>query len=417
MKKSHLSRFLISLLGVALMTAAPLTHAQRSYIGTWSDIYPASSSKNNAQCALCHTSITSGSSDNPYGTAIRSSSAGSISARIVDVEDLDSDSDPTASDNITEINANAQPGWTGTAPTGVVGDLDPAGNLPPVADANGPYTGTEGQQVQFDGSASNDPDGTITAWDWTFGDGNVGTGESPVHTYATDGIYDVSLVVTDNDSDLSAPSVTTASIEPAPQDPVADPGGPYNGIAGIAVVFDGNGSFDPDGGNITQYDWDFGDGNTGIDVAPSHIYAADGSYPVTLMVVDDEGALSAPVSTTANIASDQDGDGTPDDMDNCILVANVDQRDTDNDGYGNICDADLVNTDGLNIVNLSDFSQFRSVFGSAAPDVAPFVLADHADFNGDDDHTVNLSDFSIFRSYFGKPPGPSCIDLPGGCVP
>ena len=106
------------------------------------------------------------------------------------------------------------------------------------------------------------------------------------------------------------------------------------------------------------------------------------------------------------IVADTDSDGIHDDQDNCTLVANPGQRDTDGDGYGNFCDADLVNTDGLNIVNLSDFSQFRSVFGSAVPDVVPFVLADHADFIGNGQ--VNLSDFSIFRSYFGKPPGPSC---------
>ena len=95
--------------------------------------------------------------------------------------------------------------------------------------------------------------------------------------------------------------------------------------------------------------------------------------------------------------SDTDGDGMHDNIDNCINVANADQRDTDGDGYGNACDADLVNTDGLNIVNLSDYSVFRSVFGTADPD---------ADFNGDG--IVNLSDYSIFRAAFGKAPGPSC---------
>ena len=95
--------------------------------------------------------------------------------------------------------------------------------------------------------------------------------------------------------------------------------------------------------------------------------------------------------------SDTDGDGMHDNIDNCINVANADQRDTDGDGYGNACDADLVNTDGQNIVNLSDYSVFRSVFGTADPD---------ADFNGDG--MVNLSDYSIFRAAFGKAPGPSC---------
>ncbi len=95
---------------------------------------------------------------------------------------------------------------------------------------------------------------------------------------------------------------------------------------------------------------------------------------------------------------DTDGDGVTDDLDNCTLVANADQRDTNADGYGNICDADFT---GDLLVNLSDYSVFRSAFGTADPD---------ADFNGDG--VVNLSDYSIFRASFGKAPGPSCCGTP-----
>jgi hypothetical protein len=104
------------------------------------------------------------------------------------------------------------------------------------------------------------------------------------------------------------------------------------------------------------------------------------------------------LGTTATLpCPDTDLDGIPGMSDNCTLKPNADQRDTNGDGYGNICDADL---NGDRTVNLSDFSLFRSAFGTAGPD---------ADFNGSG--SVNLSNFSIFRSSFGKAPGPSCCAL------
>jgi PKD repeat protein len=51
--------------------------------------------------------------------------------------------------------------------------------------------------VDFDASASNDSDGTIVTWDWSFGDGGVDTGENPSHTYASSGTYTIGLTVTD----------------------------------------------------------------------------------------------------------------------------------------------------------------------------------------------------------------------------
>jgi PKD repeat protein len=50
----------------------------------------------------------------------------------------------------------------------------------------------------FDGSPSTDPDGTITAYAWDFGDGATGAGQSAAHTYASAGTYTVSLTVTDD---------------------------------------------------------------------------------------------------------------------------------------------------------------------------------------------------------------------------
>jgi plastocyanin len=56
-----------------------------------------------------------------------------------------------------------------------------------------------GSPVSFDGSASKDPDGSITAFSWSFGDGSpAGSGAKPTHRYAAPGTYTVKLTVTDS---------------------------------------------------------------------------------------------------------------------------------------------------------------------------------------------------------------------------
>ncbi len=155
---------------------------------------------------------------------------------------------------------------------------------PPVADANGPYTGTVNDPVQFDGSGSTDSDGNIVSYAWSFGDGSTGTGVSPTHAYTATGVYDVSLTVTDDDG-LQSTDNTTATIGIGDLPPVADANGPYTGTVGVAVVFDGTGSTDPNN-NIESYAWDFGDGSTGTGATPSHTYAAADIYTVSLTVTD-----------------------------------------------------------------------------------------------------------------------------------
>ena len=94
-------------------------------------------------------------------------------------------------------------------------------------------------------------------------------------------------------------------------------------------------------------------------------------------------------------SADTDGDGVGDHIDNCTLVINPAQRDTDFDGFGNVCDPDFDNS---LLVDTADLSFFNTRFFSADPD---------ADLNGDG--FVNATDLAILKSFFFKPPGPSAL--------
>ena len=96
---------------------------------------------------------------------------------------------------------------------------------------------------------------------------------------------------------------------------------------------------------------------------------------------------------------DTDGDGVPDADDNCTLASNADQIDSDADGFGNACDADLNND---NIVNFADLGIFRlAFFGNPNAD----NWNPDADFNGDGN--VGFIDLGLMRTYFFGPPGPA----------
>ena len=87
------------------------------------------------------------------------------------------------------------------------------GNRAPRADAGGPYQGTPGVPVTLSGSGSLDPDGDALTFAWDFGDGTTGSAETPVHIYAVEGVYQVSLIVRDGQTE-SEPSSTSVTVVP-----------------------------------------------------------------------------------------------------------------------------------------------------------------------------------------------------------
>jgi Dockerin type I domain len=99
--------------------------------------------------------------------------------------------------------------------------------------------------------------------------------------------------------------------------------------------------------------------------------------------------------------ADDDRDGVPNAADNCASVANADQRDSDGDGIGNACDADIAQPNDCT-VNFLDLAVVKTAFFSTPS--APNWNAD-ADFNGDG--VVNFADLAVVNGSFFQAPGPS----------
>ncbi len=104
--------------------------------------------------------------------------------------------------------------------------------------------------------------------------------------------------------------------------------------------------------------------------------------------------------TFAPPVPDTDGDGVPDNLDNCTLVANPSQCDSDGDGYGNRCDGDFNNN---GFTNAQDTTLFRQQLGQ--PSVGPTYNQADLNCNG----FVNAQDTTILRTLIGQPPGPSAL--------
>ena len=169
-------------------------------------------------------------------------------------------------------------------------------DVPPTADAGGPYSGAEGSAIAFNGSGST---GAVT-YSWNFGDGSSGSGVSPSHTYTDNGTYTVTLTVENNSSQTDSES-STVTVSNA--NPVVNAGGNKASNEGSSIAF--SGSFTDAGSADTHtYAWDFGDGNSASSLSTSHTYIQNGSYTATLTVTDDDGGQgsSSATVTVNNVA-------------------------------------------------------------------------------------------------------------------
>jgi PKD repeat protein len=130
---------------------------------------------------------------------------------------------------------------------------------------------------------------TITGRSWTFGDGTSSTAASGTHSYAAAGTYTVTLTVADSNglSDAEAMSVTVA----APPPNVAPVAAFDSSCSDLTCMFTDR-STDTDG-HVVSWAWSFGSAGTATSSSLAVKFPSPGTYPVSLTVIDDDGASSS----------------------------------------------------------------------------------------------------------------------------
>jgi len=132
--------------------------------------------------------------------------------------------------------------------------------------------------VQFTDLSTGLPD----TWMWTFGDGTSSSEQNPVHAYPDPGSYDVCLAVFHNNSNCSDSICKTVIIPDSVNCEAAyvydiDPYNP------LELIFT-----DQSTGNITDWEWDFGDGTISQVQNPVHLFPQAGEYLVCLNVSNSD---------------------------------------------------------------------------------------------------------------------------------
>jgi len=177
-------------------------------------------------------------------------------------------------------------------------------NLPPTAALSfTPTNPAVNGWVQFNGSASTDPDGSIASYAWNFGDGSTDSGSTVWHRFTLPGTYTVTLTVSDNDGahDSISQTIVVGGATNLLPNAAFSFTPPAPGI-GEWIRFDGRSSSDADG-TITTYAWSFGDGTpSAVGSVVYHQFPGAGSYIVSLTVTDNGGATD---TTTQSLAIGQ----------------------------------------------------------------------------------------------------------------
>ncbi|HXF51919.1 MAG TPA: PKD domain-containing protein [Dehalococcoidia bacterium] len=194
-------------------------------------------------------------------------------------------------------------------------------NVPPTADAGGPYSGSEGSPIPLDGSGSSDPDGVIVSYEWDLdndGQYDDASGVNVTVTFPDNGTYTVGLKVTDDDGATDTDSATVEVANVAPTVTLTGPASADEGDTksySYSVSDPGADTFPTHtvscgGGTLSNQSTDTTAGSGSFDCT----FPDDGTYVVSVTVEDDDGgsgsdSVSVAVANVAPTITDVTNDG------------------------------------------------------------------------------------------------------------
>ncbi|AGN01552.1 hypothetical protein L593_08035 [Salinarchaeum sp. Harcht-Bsk1] len=158
----------------------------------------------------------------------------------------------------------------------------------PTAEIDAPLAAVVDEQLAISGNDSSDND-RIASYAWTFGDGTSATGATVEHSYASTGVYNLTLTVTDP-SDHEATANQTVTVSQAP--PNASLSAPGQATLNETVLLDASGT---DAGPNATYEWVIDGTTANVTNASTYetAFAARGTHDVSVAVTDDGGFDSA----------------------------------------------------------------------------------------------------------------------------
>ncbi len=147
--------------------------------------------------------------------------------------------------------------------------------------------GCDDEPIEFTDLSAPQEDNVITNWSWDFADGSADDGrQNPLHRYNIPGEFQVRLTTTD-DNGCEASNTKPVTYFPSPRTIIIEPDEGFGCVPFTKPFINLSRPID----DSYTFEWDFGDGNTGDEASPTHVYESSGVFDVYLGITSPTGCF------------------------------------------------------------------------------------------------------------------------------